>query len=716
MLSDRRHSIKWRLIAIQIVTSLVVILLFAVTYIIFEVSDYKKSVKAELESVADIIGYNSISAIYFMDMEAATKTLKAIENKSMVLNVWIIDTTGSLFAHYSKPGFAQYGFPYYKDEIFEVSNDHIIYSNKILNGNEYVGMLHFRLANTRFRSKIITIILIALAAVIVGMIITFLMASFTQRSISNPLVYLTSIFDRIKDTKDFSVKIKRQTNDEIGILYEGFNDLIGEVNNYKENLEGIVLERTSKLEFTNKQLIETKEAVESTNLALKREIEERKKADEELKTSEEKLRIIMDTMEEGVIVYTDEEIKFVNSAFCRLIGYSPDEMIGSDSGEFTLKIIHPEDVQMIDDAVDKCFSDGALASHEYRYIHKSGEIVWVFGTPAVIPWEDEDAIIATVFDVTEHKKDKEDLRKAKEAAEAANRAKSSFLANMSHEIRTPMNAVLGYSQILQRDKMLNQEQINYVRAINKSGEHLLTLINDVLDMSKIEAGRVKLLPVSFNIHELVKDMISMFRIGVAEKNLILTSAVNRNVPVFIFADQGRVRQIIINLMGNAIKFSGHGQVNLKLELKSSRMIACSVSDQGVGIPEDMYEKIFEPFEQTEKGINLSGGTGLGLAISRKLARLMDGDITVKSMIGIGSTFEFTFKFEPGISHDIAIKRFPKKVLGLKKGTTGIKILVVDDKELNRNVLLTLLGSLGFSLKSAENGLQGVEIFKNGNRM
>ncbi|NCC73748.1 MAG: response regulator [Sphingobacteriia bacterium] len=228
-------------------------------------------------------------------------------------------------------------------------------------------------------------------------------------------------------------------------------------------------------------------------------------------------------------------------------------------------------------------------------------------------------------------------------------------------------------------------------------------------MSKIEAGRVHLVPVSFDLHDMVKDAVELLRLKAEEKGLHLKLEIEDNVPQCINADQGRIRQVLINLVGNAIKFSNHGQVTVNLGLSANGLLMIRVSDQGRGIPADKTELIFEAFEQTEHDSHSAGGTGLGLTISRKLARLMGGDITVKSKPGEGSTFELTCGFEPAIPPDIQKNMIAGRITGIKDKNRILRVLIVDDKAINRDILQTMFKRVGFVTKEAENGAEAIEM-------
>ncbi|HYA40133.1 MAG TPA: response regulator, partial [Syntrophobacteraceae bacterium] len=311
-------------------------------------------------------------------------------------------------------------------------------------------------------------------------------------------------------------------------------------------------------------------------------------------------------------------------------------------------------------------------------------------------------------DVTERKRYEKELKKSKEAAEAASRAKSQFLANMSHEIRTPMNGVLGMTELL-LSSGLTERQSELAQTVRHSGETLLRVLNDILDISKIEAGRLELENIDFNLWETIEQAVDLFARQAHEKGLELVCDIERDVPAMFKGDPARLRQILMNLLGNAVKFTEKGQVEVQVSTKEKdgdgSVISCAVKDTGIGIPREVQQEIFDAFSQADGSVTRRyGGTGLGLTICRQLCEMMGGSIDVESVPGKGSTFRFNVRLKHGARPALSAQ-VPESNLG------GLRVLIVDDNATNRRILQELAGNWGMVAMSAGDGVSALEMLR-----
>lgn len=395
----------------------------------------------------------------------------------------------------------------------------------------------------------------------------------------------------------------------------------------------------------------------------------------------------------------------VNEVACRRLGYSVEEFSRMTLRDVTAADCNPD--------IWREFVDSG-EPFEQKRLNKAGQELWVETRVRRLRYGATPALMLLEHDVTNLHATVEQLKQAKVLAESANRSKSAFLANMSHEIRTPMNAILGYTQLLRRDRSLNVTAREHLEIIHRSGEHLLALINDILELSKVEAGRVNVSEELFDMERMMKDLERMFQLRIKQKGLCFAVESSWDLDGSILADQGKVRQIMINMLGNAVKFTENGGIIVRYGVIRSAVLAgkvriwVEVEDTGRGIAAEEIGKVFRPFEQAESGVS-EGGTGLGMAISREYARIMGGDITVVSKPGRGSTFRLEFLAEPSTEEqEDALDHTTIIRLVIDREYT---IMVVDDRENNRRLLRTLLENNGFSVVTANDGMEAVEMFK-----
>ena len=443
-----------------------------------------------------------------------------------------------------------------------------------------------------------------------------------------------------------------------------------------------------------------------------RDITERKRAEEEL----QKLAAVVRYSSELVtLTNLDGKMVFLNEAGAKMLGISPEKIEQTN----ILEIIPDHLKERVQNEVLPALMSHGTWEGDLQYLNlKSGQLTDVHTMGFMI----KDAVtgaplfLANVsLDITEQKKLEAALHKAKEEAERANRAKTIFLANMSHEIRTPMNAILGFSQLMQRDPTVTPRQRQQLNTINRSGEHLLALINDILEISKIEAGRVTLNPTAFDLHALLNDLEMMFRLRTDAKNLQFSVERIGEVPRFVVCDEGKLREVLINLLGNAVKFTKKGEVILRVrarqeETRGLRLLV-EVEDTGPGMAAEEMGRLFHHFEQARAGREAGAGTGLGLAISREFVRLMGGDITISSQVGKGSLFRFDIALQEADPAAVVVKAESRHVRGLQPGQPEYRVLVADDKEDNRELLSEMLGSVGFQIRQAVDGEDAVKEFE-----
>jgi len=442
----------------------------------------------------------------------------------------------------------------------------------------------------------------------------------------------------------------------------------------------------------------------------------------------------------------------INDNFTRILGYSHVEMVGKSCTEMQLWK-DPNDLTEFRKVLKE---QGWIREFETEFRTKSGEIKTVLLSATISYLEGQDCLIGILSDISDRKQVERELHQAKEAAEVANRAKSTFLAKMSHELRTPLNIILGFTNILQREAVLSPTQRDDLQRIYRSGEHLLKLINEILDLSKIEAGKLTLAPQVINLRELMQSVADLFLLQAQHKGLQLDLQLAELLPTHALVDGRKLEQVLINLISNALKFTQTGFIRVRLrshnsspnqlppvpetsppnipdfEAVSSEItpipnsvaangasterspstptqttLLFEVQDSGIGIAPEHLETIFDDFVQATDHQDAHSGTGLGLAISRQLVELMGGEITAESQLGQGSLFRF---YLPVLVTHQAMSQTNTpipQIVGLASDRTDYRILVVDDQTENRQLLVRLLSCLGLQIHEASNGLEAI---------
>ena len=450
---------------------------------------------------------------------------------------------------------------------------------------------------------------------------------------------------------------------------------------------------------------------------LEREVEERTRA---LQLSQERLHLSLEGSGDGFWdwnIATGES--YLSPRWLTMLGYEPDELpICFETWE---SLIHPEDKPWVMERLQAHLQEDLPYVLDHRLKMKSGEWKWIAIYGKVVTRDAEGnplRMCGTHKDISDRKQAEAALQEAKEKAEVANRSKSIFLSNMSHELRTPLNSILGYTQILQNDRRLDLKQLKEVQIIHQCGTHLLDLINDILDLSKIEAQKMELYLGEIHFPSFLSEIVAMCRIKAEQKGIDFIYQNSQQLPNVIYADEKRLRQILINLLGNAIKFTHAGYIHLSVELLareenqlaefSQVSLRFQVEDTGVGISSEQLDKIFLAFEQVGSNTQKQEGTGLGLAISRKSIEMMNSKIEVKSQLGKGSTFWFDLSLPACWREDERREKTGMQTISGYRGRTR-KILLVDDCRETLDLMGSVLNALGFETLAAENGCEGLEI-------
>jgi two-component system sensor histidine kinase/response regulator len=475
--------------------------------------------------------------------------------------------------------------------------------------------------------------------------------------------------------------LKVHSNDEIGVLTGAFNSMAAQVVQQHELLDARVRERT--------------EALSLTNAGLAAEILEREKAEKALRESGELVMLLLEAAPEAIFgIDMEGKTTFCNTACVRLLGYdSSAELLGKDMHA----LAHHTKADGSPFPLDECQIYRSLKTGQET--HVDATILWrkdgsnfpaESSSRAIHRGDTIIGSVVTFVDVTERLRAEEVLRNAKAAAEQGSRAKSDFLANMSHEIRTPLNGVIGMTDLaLGTD--LNREQREYLETVKLSADSLLSVINDVLDFSKMEAGKSDLDIVDFDLRERLEMTLRTLALAADQKGLELLCEVAPAVPTVVKGDPGRLRQIIVNLVGNALKFTAEGEVLVKVAVAQGQSdgIHFTVSDTGIGIAPDKQSLIFDPFMQADNTTTRNyGGTGLGLAISKRLVGMMDGRLWVASRPGVGSDFHFVVSL-PACSAIVGVP-----VPALPQNFAHARVLIVDDNQTNRRILSSMLNKWG----------------------
>jgi signal transduction histidine kinase/CheY-like chemotaxis protein len=533
-------------------------------------------------------------------------------------------------------------------------------------------------AESRVQKASHLIYFILVFSALFGLLFTAIIARLFKKTITQKIIQLTQGVNQIKQGH-LDHRLPIESEDELGELAAGFNQMATQLQALVHHLEQQVAEQTVAIRKSEALLNETQKIGQLGGWEFDPQTQE--------------------------LVWTQEvyHIHEVEPDYVPTL----EGMLSFFEGQYR------EDLQAAMNEATHQFNEFDL---ELPLMRHSGDLIWVrlIGQPLAV--EDERIKLkGTLQNITDRKEIEMALQKAKQAADSANQAKTEFLSSMSHELRTPLNGILGYTQILKRSKTLEGEDRKGVEVIHECGSHLLTLINDILDMAKIESRKIELYDEPVDLSYFLDGIISICKIKAHQKGLGFRSIYDPRLPKTIIVDQKRLRQVLINLIGNAIKFTDTGEITFKVDFvdwisrsdQTHAKIRFDVKDTGIGITPEQLEKIFSPFEQVGEKARMSEGTGLGLAISQNIVQLMGGNLNVSSIPNQGSCFFFEIQCllaEEGLSSPLPVSE------NSITGYLGEKqtILVIDDRWEHRSLIVNLLNSLGFRVIEATDGKEGLK--------
>jgi PAS domain S-box-containing protein len=691
LIKSRQQSFRKKLILALLIAALLAFAAASAAFMLFEQLSLESRARQVMEPYAQLVSVGAEAAVAFEDSRRSQEILDTLRANPQILEAQINLPDGRMLARYSIRSNTALAQPLPAvNGIYLDRNNAILVQN--LKDNAYLYLvMNLDELNRQTRD---TVQVFAVGAVVLLAAVALGLLAALQKSIVGPISTLAETVEQVHSHADYSQRVPASGTDEVARLGQSFNAMMDAIQQREDDLRRLMLFQQT----------------------------------------------ILDDVAYGIISGTpDGIVTSFNRAAERLLGYTADEVVGKqtpalwhDAEEIAQYARHLS--EELGETVLPGFGvftarprRNLAEEKEWTFIRKDGARVPVLLSVTALRTESGQitGFVGLTYDLTERKQAEDELRRhkdrleetvqqrtadlllARDAAEAANKAKSLFLAHMSHELRTPLNGILGYAQILQRDELVGERKAAALNVIRQSSEYLRSLIDDILDLSRIETGRFDFVLSNISLAKLLRGVTDIVGLRAQQKGLDFSCELAPDLPAGIRCDERRLRQVLLNLLTNAVKFTDSGRVVLRVGRVGPSRFFFAVEDTGIGIAQSELELIFRPFEQVGDLQRRLGGTGLGLAISRQLVRYLGSDIVVESRVGKGSIFRFELELEEaGSSTPVLLN--PVQVIAGYHGPRR-KVLIVDDVASNRAVLVDLLSPLGFEIIEAGDGIEALEL-------